>query len=123
MNELLVVKDLREQVRELSAQLSTLGIQHAAMKQERDFWTEQARSLQNQLQIVYRTQGDIMKQMAHSAVCPDDVHAAIAQMAEELRRPLTTVAAVEALAAAARDGTQGAYTAVDQSSRKQVASW
>ena len=97
-----------------------LRMQLAAMKIERDFWCEQARVYQNQLQTTLRAQASILEQMAHSAVGADDVHAAIEEMGRELRRPLTTVAAVEALAAAAREGTQGAYTSRLPKSMKEM---
>ena len=87
-----------------------LTLKLAAMQQERDFWCEQARSFQNQLQVVLRGQASILDQMAHSAVCPADVHDEIKRMGEELRRPLTTAGAAAALAAAARVGTQGRFT-------------
>ena len=92
----------------------SLRAQLAAMKVERDFWVEQARALQNHLQTVLRGQASILEQMARSAVGADDVHAAIAQMGQELRQPLTTVEATVALAAAARDGSQGTYTSRHQ---------
>lgn len=109
-------------VQSLEAELAAIKAQHAAMKQERDFWTEQARGFQNHLQIVLRCQGDILAQMAHSAVAPENVHAAIADMGEALRRPLTTVAAVEALAASCRPGTQGQYTATLRGKRNEIES-
>ena len=89
-----------------------LRLQLSAMKIERDFWVEQARTLQNHLQTVLRGQAAILEQMARQAVLPDDVHAAVAQMGRELRQPLKSVEATVALAAAAREGTQGAYTSV-----------
>lgn len=100
---------------DLKEENARLRVQLSAMQVERDFWSEQARALQNHLQTVMRGQADILAQMARSAVCPDDVHAAVAAMGAELRRPLTTVEATMALAAAARDGTQGRYTAVNAS--------
>lgn len=102
-------------------QIANLELRLSAMQVERDFWCEQARSIQNHLQTVMRGQSAILDQMARSAVCPDDVHAAIASMGAQLRQPLTTVEATAALAAAAREGSQGSYTAVNQSARhKQV---
>ncbi len=92
-----------------------------AMQVERDFWSEQARTIQNHLQTVLRSQATILDQMARSAVREDDVHAAIADMGQQLRQPLTTVEATMALAAAARDSSQGKYTAVNSSKpNKQV---
>lgn len=111
------VRDLATKSSPMSGrEAESLRAQLAAMKVERDFWVEQARTLQNHLQTVLRGQASILDQMARSAVGADDVHAAIAQMGQELRQPLTTVEATVALAAAARDGSQGAYTAVGRSS-------
>lgn len=92
------------------SRIKQLELQLAAMQQQRDFWTEQARTYQNQLQQVFATQASILDQLAKSAVCSEDVVTALDQMGEDLRRPLTTVAAVEALAASCRPGTQGEYT-------------
>lgn len=103
-----------------SSEADQLRVQLAAMKVERDFWVEQARTLQNHLQTVLRGQATILEQMAHSAVGADDVHSAIAQMGQELRQPLTTVEATMALATAARDGSQGKYTAVGAAKRQRL---
>ena len=89
-----------------------LRLRLSAMQVERDFWMEQARNIQNHLQTVLRGQANILEQMGRSAVCEDDVHAAIADMGNQLRQPLTTVEATAALAAASRKGSQGAYTSV-----------
>lgn len=97
-----------------TSEAEQLRLQLAAMKIERDFWVEQSRTLQNHLQTVLRGQAAILEQIGRSAVGADDVHHAIAQMGAELRQPLTTVEATVALASAAREGSQGAYT-----SRKQ----
>ena len=98
---------------EATKQIEMLQVKLSAMQQERDFWCEQARVLQNQLQSVFRGQAAILDQMAHNSVMPDDVHAAISDMGAQLRHPLTTVEAAVALSAASRMGSQGAYTAVN----------
>ena len=103
---------------EATKQIEHLQVKLSAMQQERDFWCEQARVLQNQLQSVFRGQAAILEQMAHNAVMPDDVHAAIADMGAQLRSPLTTVDATVALAAAARKGSQGTYTAVSATKQR-----
>ena len=98
---------------DLAAENAQLRTRLMAMQVERDFWSEQARTIQNHLQTVLRSQASILEQMCRSAVCEGEVHAAIADMSTQLRQPLTTVEATMALAAAARDGTQGNYTAVN----------
>lgn len=103
-----------------SSEAEQLRLQLAAMKIERDFWVEQARTLQNHLQTVLRGQASILEQIGRSAVGADDVHHAIVQMGEQLRQPLTTVEATMALAAAARDGSQGTYTAVGRTEQRRV---
>ena len=103
---------------DLEAEIAQLRIKLSAMQVERDFWVEQSRTLQNHLQTVMRGQASIMEQLARSAVCEDDVQAAIAGMAQQLRQPLTTVEATMALASSAREGSQGQYTAVNASSRR-----
>lgn len=97
---------------EKMTEAEALKLKLHAMHMERDFWVEQARTLQNHLQTVLRGQAAIMEQMARSAVAPDDVVAAVDRLALELRKPLTTVEATVALAAVARGGSQGVYTAV-----------
>lgn len=89
-----------------------LEAQLHALKVERDFWVEQARTLQNQLQTVMRGQAAMLEQMANTSMTSDDVQALCGQIAHELRQPLTTVEASAALAAAARGGSQGRYTPV-----------
>lgn len=98
---------------DLAAENAQLRTRLMAMQVERDFWSEQARTFQNHLQTVLRSQASILEQMSRSAVCEGEVHAAIADMSTQLRQPLTTVEATMALAAAARDSTQGNYTAVN----------
>ena len=98
---------------DLAADNAQLRTRLMAMQVERDFWSEQARTIQNHLQTVLRGQASILEQMSRSAVCEGEVHAAIADMSTQLRQPLTTVEATMALAAAARDGSQGNYTTVN----------
>ena len=116
VNASLVVKP-KKRKSAIERQMDVVNAQNQQLKVERDFWVEQCRVLQNQLQTVMRGQGVLLEQMARSTVLPDDVHAAIAEMGQQLRQPLTTVAAVEALAASCRDGTQGQYTAVNARKR------
>ncbi|MFG5779867.1 hypothetical protein ACFIQF_22635 [Comamonas sp. J-3] len=120
MNSPLVVKQLREKAVDLESQVKNLELKLAAMQQQRDFWTEQSRTYQNQLQIVFGTQASILEQLAKSSVCTEDMHVAIANMAADLRKPQTAVAAIEALAASCRPGTQGRYTALNQDKTQRI---
>ena len=104
---------------DLAAENARLRTRLLAMQVERDFWVEQARTTQNHLQTVLRGQATILEQMARGAVCESDVHTAIADMGSQLRAPLTTVEATMALTAAAREGSQGQYTAVNANKPRQ----
>lgn len=97
-----------------------LRLELAALKVERDFWVEQARNLQNHLQTVMRGQAAMLEQMGRGPIHESDVHAAIQQVAQELREPLTTVEAIAALTAGQRHGTQGAYTAVQSTPARSI---
>ena len=113
-------KTKKPTVQEMQRQIEVRDAQLAHLKVERDFWVEQSRALQNQLQTVLRSQAGLFEQMARSTVMPDDVHAAITDMASQLRQPLTTVEAVAALASSAREGTQGGYTAVKRAAQGEI---
>lgn len=82
----------------------------AVVEQEREFWTEQARNLQNHLQVVMRGQASMLEQMSRTSMTADDVKACVAQVSSELRVPLTSVEATKALVSSVREGTQGNYT-------------
>lgn len=92
----------------------------AMVTAERDFWCEQARLLQNQLQTVMRTQAGIMEQLAASTVAPEDLQNSLNLVVEQMRQPLTVIAATEAAIALSKEGTQGRYTAArSQSDRME----
>ena len=84
----------------------------AVVEQEREFWSEQARALQNHLQTVMRGQAAMLDQMARTSMTADDVQQCVAQVSAELRQPLTSIEATKAVISSVREGTQGAYTAV-----------
>ena len=84
----------------------------AVVEQEREFWSEQARALQNHLQTVMRGQAAMLDQMARTSMTAEDVQQCVAQVSAELRQPLTSIEATKALVSSVREGTQGAYTAV-----------
>lgn len=103
-----------------TSEAARLRLELAALKVERDFWVEQARNLQNHLQTVMRGQAAMLEQMGRGPIHESDVHAAIQQVAQELREPLTTVEAIAALTAGQRSGTQGAYTAVQSTPARSI---
>jgi len=82
----------------------------AVVEQEREFWTEQARNLQNHLQVVMRGQASMLEQMSRTSMTADDVKACIDQVSSELRAPLTSIEATKALVSSVREGTQGHYS-------------
>ena len=92
----------------------------AVVEQEREFWSEQARALQNHLQTVMRGQAAMLDQMARTSMTADDVQQCVAQVSAELRQPLTSIEATKALVSSVREGTQGAYTAVGGKKREYL---
>lgn len=98
--------------------IERLKAQLIVSKQECEFWTDQARNLQNHLQAVMRGQASMLEQMARSSMTADDVQACVDQVACELRQPLTQIEATKALVSSVRKDTQGAYTAVNARERK-----
>ena len=82
----------------------------AVVEQEREFWSEQARALQNHLQTVMRGQAAMLDQMARTSMTAEDVQLCVAQVSHELRQPLTSIEATKAVISSVREGTQGAYT-------------
>lgn len=91
------------------------------VEQEREFWSEQARSLQNHLQVVMRGQAAMLDQMARTSMTADDVKDCVAQISFELRQPLTSIEATKAVIASVRDGTQGNYTTrIDRDDRHPI---
>ena len=67
----------------------------AVVEQEREFWSEQARALQNHLQTVMRGQAAMLDQMARTSMTADDVQQCVAQVSAELRQPLTSIEATK----------------------------
>lgn len=79
---------------------------------EREFWVEQGRSLQNQLQTWQRMYAGLFDQLGRGVVTEESIAENLAMAAEELRQPVTTVEAVRALTSQLKGDTQGAYTSV-----------
>ena len=92
----------------------------AVVEQEREFWSEQARALQNHLQTVMRGQAAMLDQMARTSMTADDVQQCVAQISHELRQPLTSIEATKAVISSVREGTQGAYTSRLPKSMKEM---
>ena len=92
----------------------------AVVEQEREFWTEQARALQNHLQTVMRGQAAMLDQMARTSMTADDVQQCVAQVSAELRQPLTSIEATKALVSSVREHTQGAYTPVNSKKKEYL---
>lgn len=78
---------------------------------ERDFWVEQGRSLQNQVQTWQRLYAGLLQHIERGG-CDESLKAELENMREELSRPVVGVEAVRALTAMMQGGTQGEYTAV-----------
>lgn len=78
---------------------------------ERDFWVEQGRSLQNNLQTWQSMYSQMFDQLGRGVVTNEDIKENLAIASEQLRQPLTTVEAVRALTASIDSSTQGFYTA------------
>lgn len=104
--------------------LSELGYENAQLKKkiaiseakqkailvERDFWVEQGRSLQNQLQLANRMHADLFDQLGRGVVTEESVANNLALASEELRQPLTSVEAIRGLTASMDIATQGEYS-------------
>lgn len=98
--------------------IERLKAQLIVSKQECEFWTDQARNLQNHLQTVMRGQANMLEQMARSSMTANDVQACVEQVACELRQPLTQIEATKALVSSVRKDTQGEYTAVNSKKKE-----
>lgn len=98
--------------------IERLKAQLLVCKQECEFWTDQARNLQNHLQTVMRGQANMLEQMARSSMTANDVQACVEQVACELRQPLTQIEATKALVSSVRKDTQGEYTAVNSKKKE-----
>ena len=107
-----LVKPKKRTLADAERDVQRLLAKIAVVEQEREFWSEQARALQNHLQTVMRGQAAMFDQMARTSMTADDVQQCVAKVSHELRQPLTSIEATKALVSSVREGTQGAYTAV-----------
>lgn len=95
---------------QLQKKLAISEAKQKAILVERDFWVEQGRSLQNQLQNSQRMYADLFDQLGRGVVTEDSLAANLALASQELRQPLTTVEAIRALTSSMEEVSQGAYT-------------
>lgn len=95
---------------QLKKKLEISEAKQKALLVERDFWVEQGRSLQNQLQTSQRMYADLFDQLGRGVVTEDSLAENLALASQELRQPLTTVEAIRALTSSMEEASQGAYT-------------
>lgn len=95
---------------QLKKKLAASEAKQKAILVERDFWVEQGRSLQNQLQTSQRMYADLFDQLGRGVVTEDSLAENLALASQELRQPLTTVEAIRALTSSMEEASQGAYT-------------
>lgn len=108
-----VIETLQAEIARLRATLAKPNAKYEALLIERNFWVEQGRQLQNQLQTWQRMYSDLFDQLGRGVVTEQSIKDNLALASEELRQPIATVEAVNALVAAQKPDTQGAYTAVN----------
>lgn len=93
-----------------------LQARHQALLIEREFWVEQSRHLQNQVQQWQRAYAGLLDQLGKGVVTEESIADNLALAAKELREPITSVEAVRSLIALQSDATQGEYTSVSRRS-------
>lgn len=89
---------------------AALKAKQEALLIERDFWVEQGRSLQNNLQIWQKMYSSMFDQLGRGVVTDQSIADNLAMASEHLQQPLTSVEAVRALTAFMDTTTQGRYT-------------
>lgn len=104
------ISELGYENAQLKKKLAISEAKQKAILVERDFWVEQGRSLQNQLQISQRMYADLFDQLGRGVVTEDSLTENLALASQELRQPLTTVEAIRALTSSMEEASQGAYT-------------
>lgn len=112
--------DAEREIARLEREVERKKAELAIKGQECEFWTDQARNLQNHLQTVMRGQANMLEQMARSSMTADDVQACVDQVSRELRQPLTQIEATKALVSSVRKDTQGAYTSVGSKKKEYL---
>lgn len=104
------ISELGYENAQLKKKLAISEAKQKAVLIERDFWVEQGRSLQNQLQTSQRMYADLFDQLGRGVVTEDSLAENLALASQELRQPLTTVEAIRALTSSMEEVSQGAYT-------------
>lgn len=104
------ISELGYENAQLKNKLAISEAKQKALLVERDFWVEQGRSLQNQLQTSQRMYADLFDQLGRGVVTEDSIAENLALASQELRQPLTTVEAIRALTSSMEEASQGAYT-------------
>jgi len=104
------ISELGYENAQLKNKLAISEAKQKAVLVERDFWVEQGRSLQNQLQTSQRMYADLFDQLGRGVVTEDSLAENLALASQELRQPLTTVEAIRALTSSMEEASQGAYT-------------
>lgn len=106
---------LKTENEQLKKRILALEAKQVALLIERDFWVEQGRSLQNNLQVWQSLYSRMYDQLGRGVVTDADIKENLAEASEQLKQPLTTVEAVRALTASMDAATQGKYTSVNSS--------
>ena len=119
-----MLDDLKTENEFLKKRIVALEAKQQALLIERDFWVEQGRSLQNNLQTWQSMYSQMFDQLGRGVVTNEDIKENLAIASEQLRQPLTTVEAVRALTASIDSSTQGCYTsAISQRVTKLQLQW
>lgn len=92
----------------------------ASARIERDFFVEQARALQNQVQVWQRMYSDLLAQVQRG-LTDDGVQSAISETRAALEEPVVGIEAVRALTAELSGNAQGHYTAMNTPVRHRLA--
>lgn len=95
---------------QLKKKLAASELKQKALLVERDFWVEQGRNIQNQLQTSQRMYADLFDQLGRGVVTEDSIAENLALASQDLCQPLTTVEAIRALTSSMEEASQGVYT-------------
>ncbi len=114
------ISELGYENAQLKKKLAISEAKQKAILVERDFWVEQGRSLQNQLQTSQRMYADLFDQLGRGVVTKDSLAENLALASQELRQPLTTVEAIRALTSSMEEASQGAYTMSHPNNQSKV---
>jgi len=113
--------DSTPEVNQLKIDLAKAQAREKALLVEREFWVEQGRMLQNQLQTWQAMYAALFDQLGRGVVTDQDIQNNLALAAQELRQPVAAVEAVRAMTAMLKQDTQGQYTGVHQDREPRLA--